>query len=74
MRAFCRGAQTCDFARRAKRIKADVVWERLPAAPDFFPHIYGPLPLAAVEDVSLIPWSAELNDWDWETFGKRFLN
>lgn len=56
-----------------KKIPADVVWERSPGAADFFPHIYGEIPLAAVQDVSIIMRDPETQAFDWESCGKAFL-
>lgn len=55
-----------------KKINADVVWERSPTANGFYPHIYGKIPLEAVQDVSMIFRDPESDDFDWESCGKAF--
>jgi uncharacterized protein (DUF952 family) len=53
-----------------RRIPGQVKWEMADSVtpPQEFPHIYGPLPLDAIEDVSII---TRVNGaWDWSDLGK----
>lgn len=53
-----------------RRIPGMVKWEDAPdvTPPQKFPHIYGPLPLDAIEDVSII---TRVDDqWDWSDLNK----
>lgn len=47
-----------------RRIKDQVKWELAPSVGDEFPHIYGAMPLEAVEDVSIVA-RTDAGAWDW---------
>lgn len=49
-----------------RRLAKDLLkWEESPSVGESFPHIYGAIPLDAIEDLAMLVLDPATGQWDW---------